>query len=823
MRMTFLVGGVVSFLCAANLHSQSGWVKQNSRTSANLTAVAFVDTNTGTVVGDGGVILRTTNGGAAWIRQESGTTSALLAVSLIDSNIGTAVGDGGTILRTNDGGEHWVKQESDTTRSLYGVAFLNADSGVVVGSGGAIFGTTNGGVTWEIRSGGPYVPPRELWSVALSRSGWGLAVGGQWLWGMDPPSSWSMQTTDGGVTWREGRAGCYNCLLYGASTSDPHTGTFVGSGHTIPADSRAYDYSVINWTSDRGTTWSRPSPIDPGPPLYAVSCADTSNQTAVGASGTIIRTTDGGVTWISQSSGTSATLTGIAMIDANTATAVGSGGIILRTTNGGQAAPPPPTLDTPQNTTTEVSTITTLRWSPASGSASYRIQASLDSLFSSPAIDRSGYPLTEFHLHNLPNGTRYYWRVGSTNIYGSGDFSPAWSFRTESHSPPPPEWVQQNSGTLSSLYGVSFADARRGIAVGFQVTLRTTDGGVTWENQATGGSFTAVSYPDSNIAIIAGTSGFRRTTDGGLTWTSVYSGTGAGLFGVSFVDRDTGIAVGDRGTILRTTDGGKTWAGVYSPTSTLLYGVAMFAHGKTGIAVGYQGTILRTSSGGRVWTTGTSGTGNWLLAVSLSGEYTATAVGSNGIILSTTDAGATWTGQSSGTTSWLRGVSYSDSNTGYAMGMGGTILRTTDRGSTWIRDSTGTETMVGVSRIGQGGSAGAVAVGYDGLILQTAGNTVLSVKQLSPPTLARQFSLSQNYPNPFNGVTIIRYSLPSASRITLKLYNILGEELRTILDGHEEAGEKATVLDLSKLSTGLYLVRMIAGSHNEIRKILLIR
>jgi len=211
------------------------------------------------------------------------------------------------------------------------------------------------------------------------------------------------------------------------------------------------------------------------------------------------------------------------------------------------------------------------------------------------------------------------------------------------------------------------------------------------------------------------------------------------------------------------------------------------------------------------------------LAVSLSGEYTATAVGSNGIILSTTDAGATWTGQSSGTTSWLRGVSYSDSNTGYAMGMGGTILRTTDRGSTWIRDSTGTETMVGVSRIGQGGSAGAVAVGYDGLILQTAGNTVLSVKQLSPPTLARQFSLSQNYPNPFNGVTIIRYSLPSASRITLKLYNILGEELRTILDGHEEAGEKATVLDLSKLSTGLYLVRMIAGSHNEIRKILLIR
>ena len=529
--------------------------------------------------------------------------------------------------------------------------------------------------------------------------------------------------------------------------------------------------------------------------------------------------------WLGQSSGTSATLRGVSITDANTGTAVGDGGTILRTTNGGQGPPPAPALDSPLNATTDVTTITTLKWSPVSGGASYHIQASLDSLFSSPVLDRSGYPLNEFHLHDLANGTTYFWRIGSTNVYGSGDFSPSWRFKTESHSPPPPEWVQQNSGTVYHLHGVSFADARRGIAVGFQNILWTTDGGVTWESQSNSiwGWFNGVSFADSNIAI-AGGFGLKRTTDGGKSWTSVYSITGPDLNGVSFGDRDTGIAVGDNGTILRTTDGGKSWAAVYSATTTSLLGIAMSAHGKTGIAVGDHGTILRTNSSGSVWTRGSSGTGNALLGVSLSSEYTGTAVGTDGVILSTTDGGATWIPQPSGTRSWLRSVSFSDINTGYIVGMVGTILRTTDRGSTWIHDSTGSAASVaGVSCFGQSRIAGATAVGNDGLILQTTKNSVLSVKQLSPPTLARQFSLSQNYPNPFNGVTIIRYSLPIASGITLKLYNILGEELQTILDDHQEAGEKAMALDLSKFSTGLYLVRMIAGSHIEIRKILLIR
>jgi hypothetical protein len=69
------------------------------------------------------------------------------------------------------------------------------------------------------------------------------------------------------------------------------------------------------------------------------------------------------------------------------------------------------------------------------------------------------------------------------------------------------------------------------------------------------------------------------------------------LYGVSFIDANTGTAVGACGTILRTTDGGETWVSQTSGTSNYLYGVS-FTNANTGTVVGSYGTILRTTSGG---------------------------------------------------------------------------------------------------------------------------------------------------------------------------------------------------------------------------------
>ena len=77
--------------------------------------------------------------------QSSGTTNTLFAVSFTDPNTGTAVGNGGTILRTTDGGATWVSQSSGTTNSLRGISFTDANTGTAVGLSGTILRTTNGG------------------------------------------------------------------------------------------------------------------------------------------------------------------------------------------------------------------------------------------------------------------------------------------------------------------------------------------------------------------------------------------------------------------------------------------------------------------------------------------------------------------------------------------------------------------------------------------------------------------------------------------------------------------------------------------------------
>ena len=106
--------------------AQSGWFWQNPLPQGNsLNAVAVLDSDTVTVVGAAGTILRTTDGGATWTLQTSGTTNALNAVSFVDAKTGTAVGVRGTIVRTTDGGATWTPQTSGTTETLNGVSFVD--------------------------------------------------------------------------------------------------------------------------------------------------------------------------------------------------------------------------------------------------------------------------------------------------------------------------------------------------------------------------------------------------------------------------------------------------------------------------------------------------------------------------------------------------------------------------------------------------------------------------------------------------------------------------------------------------------------------------
>src|SRR5713226_1443217 len=219
-------------------------------------------------------------------------------------------------------------------------------------------------------------------------------------------------------------------------------------GITIPATSPSFAQS--------GWFWQNPLPQ--GNHLEAAATLDPSTVVAVGAGGTILRTTNGGATWTPQSSGTTHWLFGVSFVDANTGTAVGAAGTILLTTDGGAT------------------------WTPQSSGTTN--------------------PLLGVAFVDANTGA------------GVGDFGTI--LRTTDGGA---TWTPQSSGTTNPLLGVAFVDANTGAAVGyFGTILRTTDGGATWTPQSSGTTswLNGVSFVDANTGTAVGDFGtILRTTDGG--------------------------------------------------------------------------------------------------------------------------------------------------------------------------------------------------------------------------------------------------------------------------------------------------------------------
>jgi hypothetical protein len=93
------------------------------------------------------------------------------------------------------------------------------------------------------------------------------------------------------------------------------------------------------------------------------------------------------------------------------------------------------------------------------------------------------------------------------------------------------------------------------------------------------------------------------------------------------------------------------------------------------------------------------------------------------------------------------------------------------------------------------------------------------VKENNPKT----FSLSQNYPNPFNPTTRIKYSVPQDGYISLKVYNLLGQEVTKIFEGFQHAGSYVILFDGSKLASGVYLYQLKANNYLQTRKLILLK
>lgn len=424
-------------------------------------------------------------------------------------------------------------------------------------------------------------------------------------------------------------------------------------------------------------------------------------------------------------------------------------------------------------------------------------------------------------------------------------------------------WYFQNSGTSRCLNSLYFVNSNTGWAVGDSVVLKTTNGGQNWISQTipVQAVIRSVHFLNANTGFLAGDKNYLssyvmgtyvfKTTNGGVNWNTIYSYTpsiigtayindvyavnenvifrtyseylaytsGGSVFkstngginysislncgttkGLSFTDSQTGWTICTEQSsmmpiifrIYKTTNTGNNWSLMYTSDSMsfILGRGIQFLNTLTGYALGYSGdktSFLKTTNGGINWTLDTLNNNNnramyfantntgWI------GGYTSSG---NSNIARTTNGGLNWSYQNTGGTQIINGLFFTDAMTGWAVGFYGAILKTVTGGVTGLQN--------------------------------------ISIE------IPASYSLYQNYPNPFNSNTIIRFQIPLEVRsqetgVRLKVFDLMGREVRTLVDEELKAGVYEVRFEAGDLPSGVYFYRMETEKYTDTKKLILLK
>ena len=725
-----------------------------------------------------GFVSETTDAGASW--HLAGFGYLVNRFRFLSDKLAYAVGQSVYKYSIDSVTASWVTQSTTETNMLHDVFLADLNTGITVGENGTILHTTNGGASWGKAGSG--LTTSHVFTLA--------AHDGDLFAGT---SGGVFHSTNNGRNWTAINNGLTNSYVYTLVISADTL--FAGTGEGVFASTdKGTNWNTINsgltYTSvraliiapgglgevnllagtDGGGVFSSTNGIN-----WTQTSLDTVHVTSLTAAGTnlfagtfdgVFLSTDDGTSWTAVNSGlTNISVLSLAVAGANLFAGTSYGGVFLSTDNG-------------------------TNW----------VQTTLDSLYV-PCLFASG--------SNLFAGTN------GAGVFLSTDNGASWTAA---------------NANLRNLDINSFAASPTGtsgtnvfLSAGPGVFLSTNEG-ANWTQQSGGESLNSLVFVDANTGTAVGSHGtVLRTTDGGGTWmgwTYQFSGATSSLYGVSFPDYEHGSAVGENGTIIRTTNGGANWTPQQSGTAVSLRSV-LFMDANKGTVVGDDGTILRTTDGGENWSTQSSGTTAPLTGVFFIDSVTAIVVGSYGTILRTTNGGVNWSPQSAGTFASLESVFFTDINTGTAVGSYGTILRTTNGGTSWTLGSSGTNALL--RSVWFTDANNGTVVGANGTILRTTTGGVVWVQEDRRLGMPSQFSLNQNYPNPFNPTTQIRFVLPLTSHVSLKIYDLLGREVATLVNDERKPGTYEATWEAAGFSSGVYFYRLTADSFVETKKLVLMR
>jgi photosystem II stability/assembly factor-like uncharacterized protein len=483
--------------------------------------------------------------------------------------------------------------------------------------------------------------------------------------------------------------------------------------------------------------------------------------------------------WVEQTSGITTGLRSVSVIDQNIAWTGGASGVVLRTTNGGT---------TWTNVSATIGTTSTINFIHAISATSALVCVN---------------PST------------------AGQVYRTTDGGATWTM------------VIEQTGGFFNAIGMS--SATNGFLTGDPVGgrwshFRTTNGGATWDstglflpqNGTEAGWNNGILVEGAKMWIGTSNSRVYYSTNGGNSFTAQTMPL-TNSFAICFNSANRGIVGGSTTGLVSTTDGGTTWTSIPSLGTGTIYSV--FGYGSLWFHTRAT-NIYRSVNDGASWDTAYVGAAGTIYHVSKArnGADVAFAVKSNGVILKGTALGLP-VELTSFTASAVNGqVVLNWSTATEVNNRGFEIQRRSGSGEfapVGFVQGSGTTTTTQTYSFSEKLSSGAYSyrlkqVDFNG---EYAYSSIVDVNFDSP----LNYVLNQNYPNPFNPSTTIKYITANPGFVSIKVYNVLGNEVAELVNREVESGVHEVLFDASSLTSGVYFYTISAGNFTETRKMLLMK
>jgi len=340
---------------------------------------------------------------------------------------------------------------------------------------------------------------------------------------------------------------------------------------------------------------------------------------------------------------------------------------------------------------------------------------------------------------------------------------------------------------------VLFADSTRliagvgGLSNNIVKISTSTDNGLTWTKKDSSFIYNVNCFTSNNGTIFAGTdNGVFLSTDYGTSWSASNSGLNNAYYDSIYHHSPSVLSIIAKGTdifawtntneLFHSTDSGKNWNAIKNELLQNIYGLAVIGND---LFIGsFNGVILSSDNGNNFQAVDTS-----II------NYPIITLITNGTNL------------------------FAENNEG--------IFLSTNKGGNWTNISP-------QSQVGPHGDAIILGV-YDSYLFADSysfwrrplSDIITGVNQKNK--LPTSFSLQQNFPNPFNPTTTIIYSIPKSCFVSIKVYDILGREVTTIVNENKLAGNYTVQFNAVKLTSGIYFYRMQAGDFVQTKKLILIK